>query len=170
MTKHILFPIVLVLILIAVVGLFVNKYGGPGLIYNSSPQEISPSKPSKVIKVRNVEINVEVANTQTERAKGLSERNSLDENSGMLFDFGEKNVSPGFWMKGMRFPLDIIWIKDNSVLKIDKNVPAPASATADSELPLYRPSEPIDYVLEVNAGFSDKKGIKPGDQLTITDL
>jgi uncharacterized membrane protein (UPF0127 family) len=111
---------------------------------------------------------VELAETMSQQAKGLSYRDSLSENKGMLFDFG-KDSNPGFWMMGMRFPLDIIWIKNNVVVGIEKNVPAPTSGTPQSALKLYYPPETIDKVLEINAGLSDKLGIKIGDMVSYSE-
>ncbi len=89
---------------------------------------------------------------------------------GMLFIFDSKKVSPSFWMKDTLIPLDIIWIRDNRVEKIDKDVPTPAPDTPDNKLPKYTSGRPVDYVLEVNAGFNQKNGIKVGDPLTLPTL
>ena len=118
----------------------------------------------KEIKIDSLTLKVEIADSEEERAKGLSGRKKLEEDGGMLFLFEKENVFPSFWMKDMLIAIDIIWINDGEIVKIDKNVePEPGKSTA--ELTLYYPSEPIDYVLEVNAGFSDGNGIKLGDQV-----
>ena len=70
-----------------------------------------------------------------------------------------------FWMKGMAFPLDIIFIRDSTIVTIARNVPPPIG---DSELPRYGPDEPADKVLEINAGLCDKYGIQEGDTVDIT--
>ena len=88
----------------------------------------------------------------------------------MLFTFDPQNVTPGFWMKEMLIPIDIIWIEGGHVVKIDKNVEAPKENTPDSELKIYTPDTPIDYVLEVNAGFSDKNSIKVTDTVILPTL
>jgi len=112
--------------------------------------------------------NVEVAETAGQQAKGLSYRDSLEENSGMYFRF-EKENDYGFWMMGMRFPLDIIWIKNNKVIGIEKNIPSPISGTPENTLTIYKPPEAITEVLEINAGLCDKLGINIGDEVDFND-
>ena len=120
---------------------------------------------SETLKVGSKEINIQIADNDEERAKGLSGITSLGENEGMIFIFNTKDITPSFWMKGMKISLDIIWIDDGKIVKIDKNVPF-----SDQEK-LYTPTpgQPIDYVLEVNAGFSDKNNIKIGDTARLAD-
>ena len=110
------------------------------------------------------EILVDVAKTAEEKARGLSGRLKLNENEGMLFIFDQKSQPP-FWMFDMNFPLDIIWISDDVIVDIDKNVPIPKPNTPDYQLPLYTPEKPINYVLEVNAGFCEKNSIEVGDSV-----
>ena len=82
----------------------------------------------------------------------------------MLFIFDQK-YQPSFWMFDMNFPLDIIWISDDVIVDIDRNVPIPKPNTLDYQLPLYTPEKPINYVLEVNAGFCEKNSIEVGDSV-----
>ncbi len=63
-------------------------------------------------------------------------------------------------MRGMRFPIDIIWIHDGEVVGIEKNIPVPLNYR-DSLKEINSPSE-VNLVLEVNAGFCEKYGIKKG--------
>ena len=120
----------------------------------------------KQVTIDNIVIPVEIADTPALEAKGLSGRSSLDANSGMLFTVDPKNNEPIFWMKNMLIHLDIIWIKDNRIIKIDANIPAPVSGTTDKDLTLYKSPGPVDYVLEVNAGFTFSNNIKVGDTVT----
>jgi hypothetical protein len=122
--------------------------------------------PSAKISFPKINITAEVADTDEKRELGLSYRSSLDENSGMLFVFESPRIAY-FWMKDMNFPLDIIWILDNKVIDIDKNVPIPKVGISLNQLPTYSPSEKINYALEVNAGFADKNKIKAGDEVGI---
>jgi uncharacterized membrane protein (UPF0127 family) len=62
--------------------------------------------------IAGVRLSVEVADTPAERGRGLSGREMLPENSGMLFVFDTPGRY-GFWMYGMKFPLDIIWIDES---------------------------------------------------------
>ena len=110
------------------------------------------------------EIFVDVARSDEEKARGLSGRLKLNENEGMLFIFDQKSQPP-FWMLDMNFPIDIIWLDDNTIVDIDKNVPNPVPGTPDYQLPLYTPEKPMNYVLEVNAGFCEKNSIEVGDSV-----
>jgi hypothetical protein len=171
--KQIILPLIGAAVFIAVVGLFVQKSPSlkiPGFA-SSSPSPVATAKSSaKLVTINGKSVEVEIANTEALRTKGLGGRSSLESGHGMLFVFDTKNVSAEFWMKDMLIPLDIIWIKNGSVVSIDKNTQPPASGTADDKLQKYFPPGTIDYVLEVNAGFSDQNNIKVGDSVTLPTL
>lgn len=157
-----------IVLLLAVTALFIVAVGllskNQGKFIGSFP---SPTPIKEGIKIGDLAIQVEVADSGEKKAKGLSGRKSLGENEGMLFVF--KNSYPSFWMKEMLIPIDILWISDGKVVKIHKDVqPEPGKTT--SELTLYRPDQPIDYVLEVNAGFSDKNAVKSGDFVDLSGI
>lgn len=123
----------------------------------------APKLPTATIEINDVKIETEVVKTQAEIQKGLAGRESLDEDKGMLFAF----EAPGrysFWMKGMKFPLDFIWIRDGQVVDLDLNVPIVANGQTPPE---YLPLEEVNYVLEVKAGFIEEHGIKQGDAVEI---
>ena len=112
------------------------------------------------IRIGSLTIQAELARTPEERAQGLSGRDSLPEGEGMLFIFQQEGL-PSFWMKGMRFPLDFIWIsRDLRVVDITENVPPPGP---DGALPTYEPDAAVLYMLEVNAGVVRMTGIDVGD-------
>lgn len=119
------------------------------------------------IMIGNIPVTVKLSKTVDEHNKGLSGVTSMPENEGMLFIFPSK-ARPAFWMKDMIIPLDFIWIADNKVIQIDKDVKAPPFGTTDANLKLYLPNELIDHVLEVNAGFSEKNNIKVGDSVDLS--
>ncbi len=107
-------------------------------------------------------VEVEVVDTIEGRATGLMHRNYLAENSGMLFIFESEQRYP-FWMKNTLIPLDIIWINENfEVVDIVSAEPCKQEPCIS-----YFPREKAVYVLEVNKGFSEKKGIKVGDKINI---
>lgn len=111
-------------------------------------------------------LNIQIVQTQAAMAQGLSNRLSMEENQGMVFDFGNNsNHVPVFWMKDMNFPLDFIWISQHTVVGITAN--APALHVSDSELPRYVPPRPVDMVLEVNAGWADRNAIATGSLISI---
>ena len=105
---------------------------------------------------------IEVADTPAKRELGLGERDALPADQGMYFPFGASQRWV-FWMKGMRFPIDIIWIQDGKVVDIAESVPVPDG------LPLqtYAPSGPAEAVLELNAGVAREIGLQPGDDVLL---
>lgn len=116
------------------------------------------------VTVRNTTFIVDVAIQAKEKEIGLGYRNSLAADHGMLFVYDHKEVFP-FWMKNMRFPIDILWIEDRIIVDITKDVPPPASPA--EQLPLYHPRVPVDKVLELPAGTADRVGIIIGDKIII---
>ena len=106
---------------------------------------------------------VEVSDNRDARMQGLMERESLDEDKGMLFIFEEERI-PAFWMKNMKIPLDIIFLdKDYKVVDYFENVPA---CKADP-CPHYLPSINSKYVVELNAGTISTIGLKRGDIMQV---
>jgi len=106
-------------------------------------------------------VTVEVADTVDSRRIGLSNREYLKPDSGMLFVFTDKS-NHGFWMKDTLIPLDFVWIADGLVVDITENVPVEIGRP-DAELTRYMPSKLVDSMLEVNAGWIARKGVKIGD-------
>jgi uncharacterized membrane protein (UPF0127 family) len=118
-------------------------------------------------KLGEADIVLEIASTPEARWRGLGGRDSLPQDQGMLFVFdGPARIS--FWMREMRFGLDFIWLRDNIVVEFTENVPPPEPGTADAELKIYQPSQTVDMVLEVNAGWVAKNAIKVGDGFQIS--
>ena len=122
---------------------------------------------SEEITISGIKVRALIADSPEKRQRGLGGKSSLSQTEGLLFIFDQKDIQPSFWMKDMLIPIDIIWINDGKIVQIDKNIPAPAKESKDADLKFYFPSEPIDYVLEVIAGFSDKNKIKVGDPVSI---
>jgi uncharacterized membrane protein (UPF0127 family) len=110
------------------------------------------------------QLDLELADTKDKQEKGLSGRESMPPDTGMLFIFPEPSA-PGFWMKEMLFPIDIIWLNaDKEVVEVLPNVDPSTYNEVDPEI--FTPLEPIKYVLEVNAGMAEANGIVLGDALT----
>ena len=123
--------------------------------------EVLPTLPTKVIKINNTSVEVEIANTDDSRAQGLSDRKSLADGKGMLFDFRNTNYKkPGFWMKDMLISIDMIWITNGKIIGITPNVPLPPT---DKDLELYYPPSEISHVLEVPANWSAKNNLEVGN-------
>jgi uncharacterized membrane protein (UPF0127 family) len=108
------------------------------------------------------QVAVEVADTPEKQIRGLSNHAPLNDDQGMLFVFPDKQLRT-FWMKKMLFPLDIIWIDDDRIVKISGDLP-PEGLNPKK---IYDSGKPINYVLEVNAGWAMRNGIKIGDSVTI---
>jgi len=130
----------------------------------STPLEVNNDYAQSSVKVGAKTFAVELALTAEQQSLGLSNRNSLVSNAGMLFVFKPAEAAT-FWMKDMKFPLDMIWIYQGKVIAIDKNLPIPKTGTAPADLPTYSPKTPVDYVLEINAGAS--VGIGIGDRFEL---
>lgn len=125
------------------------------------------NKKTTKVSVNNKTFNVAIARTDEERQIGLSKKNKLDENSGMLFVFDNPDFY-SFWMKEMKFPIDIIYINGNKVIMVIENVKPPSSSNSD--LTLYQSDEKSDKVLELNAGASQKYNIKKGTIVKVENL
>ena len=107
------------------------------------------------------EIPVEVADTLKKRSLGLGKRASLKKGWGMLFVF-EKRKPHRFWMKNMRFPLDIIWLDNHRIVHIIHN----AKPTNSRDVPEVMTSPvPVNFVLEIAAGRAAKLRLKTGQRL-----
>lgn len=111
--------------------------------------------------VNNVPVRVEVADTIGKQTKGLGGRDSLPEDHGMIFPFSLPDTY-SFIMRDMHFPLDIIWIRDGKIIDISHDVPAPKQGGVPFSV---MPKQPVNAVLEVNAGWTVKNKINIGDQL-----
>jgi uncharacterized protein len=108
---------------------------------------------------------VDVADTPLERQQGLSGRESLRANEGMLFVF-RKPAIQRFWMKDMLISIDIIWIDGNRVVGFEENV-SPQPGVPLAGLTVYKPPSPVDYVLEVPSGTVSRIGVSVGDGVSI---
>ena len=115
---------------------------------------------TKVLWVGEARVEVEVADEGDEMNKGLGYRDNLGKDNGTLFIYPEP-IIPTFWMKGMRFDLDFLWIQEGVVVEITENVPSPVSE--EEQLPLIRPKELVNWILEVNAGWVEENGVSVGD-------
>lgn len=104
------------------------------------------------------ELNVELADTSSERKKGLMFRESLPNDFGMLFVY-DRPQKVGFWMKNTLIPLDIAFAnKRGQVIKLVRN-------TKPLSLKLIDGGENVQFVLEINAGMSEKINLFEGSVL-----
>lgn len=112
------------------------------------------------VRINGHEFQVEVVRTEAARERGLSGRDSLCVDCGMLFVFDQPDRY-GFWMKEMKFPLDIVWIIDNRVSYIKKDV------SQQDQTHVYLPPDPADKILEIQAGDSERFGIREGSVVSV---
>ena len=134
----------------------------------SAPTPSGPVAPAdaRAAVIRGSRVELEVVSGRAEQARGLGYRDSLAWGHGMLFVYPEPRVA-AFWMKGMRFAIDIVWIRDGRIRQIHHRVPPPEGSTPDAALPKYQPSELVDQVLEVPAGFAQANAWARGDAISL---
>jgi uncharacterized protein len=130
-----------------------------GIVWMARGEEVSgQGNPWIWVSLGTVKVKAEAVRTPERLHLGLSYRQELPEGRGMLFFMPEISVQT-FCMRGMRFPLDLIWIIDGRVAGITKKIPP----TFPGNLPS---PTPVNYVLEVPGGFADKYGIRVGDPVS----
>lgn len=127
--------------------------------------QILNQKAETVLTINNQPIKVELAKTSEEIARGLSGREKLDENSGMLFVFNKSGNYP-FWMKEMKFNLDAVFVNGQEVVDLAENIPFPQN---NKEPQTFLSKVDFDQVLEVNSGMIKRLNIKIGDKIEILD-
>ena len=126
---------------------------------------MNPPLPKNMVTIGNMTFNVEIASTTMEQTLGLSGRSGLGENQGMFFIFNGPGVQ-NFWMKDMKFSIDIIWIAGDKVAGFAQNAQPQPGAPLWS-LKIFTSPDYVDKVLEVNAGTVAKDGIKVGNSVKI---
>jgi len=113
-----------------------------------------------------VTIDAEIADTNELRSRGLGDRDGLRDGWGMLFIDQTAHVQT-FWMKGMRFCLDIIWIQNGKITGSAPNV-CPQPGTADVDLTVYSSVMPVQYVLEMPANWLKDNNFGAGSTAAMT--
>mgnify|MGYP001393070610 CR=1 FL=1 len=113
----------------------------------------------------NYKIELEIRNNYKDREIGLMNRENLNKNKGMIFIY--ERIEPiNIWMYKTFIPLDIIFIRKNQIRNISKH------ARPCLKLPckIYPSLEPIDMVIEINAGLSKELNLKIGDYLDLRNI
>lgn len=159
MRTRLILGIIVVILLVILGVVFVN------VVSNNVRLPFMSSQPKSSVSIDNHTFKVKVAKTQQEQEIGLSGTSSLPQDQGMLFTFDKADYY-AFWMRNMKYPLDIIYIANKKIVSIANNVPSPTNPSAP--LPVYKPSQPADTVLEINGGLSDKYGFKVGDSVSVS--
>ncbi|MEK7642617.1 MAG: DUF192 domain-containing protein [Patescibacteria group bacterium] len=133
------------------------------LLFRNNENNIQNSTETTVYtaKISETALNVEIADSETKRITGLSYREVLDDNTGLLFVF-ENKAKYGIWMKDMNFAIDIAWLDENRrIIFIEREV------SPNTFPKVFMPDREALYVLEVNSGFFDKNKISVGNTLEI---
>ncbi|MCS6801712.1 MAG: DUF192 domain-containing protein [Chloroflexota bacterium] len=144
---------------------------------NSGPASPSPPRPPAwlagrhepyaLVQVGEAAVWARLAISPEERMRGLSGVERIEPDEGMLFVYAVKGRHP-FWMRGMLFSIDMIWIDTDRVVDIKPDRPVPAPNQSEVDLPIYTPTADANYVLEVNAGWAAANKITVGTPVTIT--
>ncbi len=143
------------------------------LLFFSKRVEAPERIASPTLSTRDTVLFIELAVTEEERILGLGNREAIGDDKGMLFVF-PKSDRHGIWMKGMLFPLDIIWLQASP---IDANPKSRMPSNQDVELrvvdikenvapntypEVFLPKNNASYVLEMKSGGARKSGIDTG--------
>lgn len=136
-----------------------------GFFFTQSNLTLFGAKTTATIK--NQTFSVDVVKTPKDKQVGLSSKTSIASNYAMYFPFDKPDYY-AFWMKDMKFPIDIIFLRDGKIVSITHNAPIPPVDTEN--LPIYQPEEPANAVLEISAGLAQKYGFVKGDTVTFKNL
>ena len=124
-----------------------------GLVYQSTLSD------NQSVESNDLGLKIEVADSVSERKKGLSGRESIANDEGLVLVFDEEDYH-GIWMKEMNFSIDIIWINQDK-----KVVDYRLSVVPETYPEIFLPGKPAKYVLEVKSGFVEQEKIEIGDKL-----
>jgi len=150
--------------------ILVSSILASGVVAQSLPwHEPLDAQPDRTtIVVGDHELDVELAVTPQQQTLGLGYRNELPEGNGMLF-VNDSAQPRSFWMKGMRFCLDIIWVESGEIVGAAESVCPDPEGTQDADRQRFVSPEPVTYVLEVPAGWLERNGYGPGTPVDIPD-
>ena len=158
---QILIPVVIAAAIIGVVGVM--------SIPSDSKLE-SVEFPRGTIKVDKIPLDVQIADTEPRRVRGLMFQNQLPYNQGMIFVFDKAGVH-SLWMLNMQFPLDMIWFdKDGNIIHIEKDIPPCKTALETMTCQSITPNGDALYILEVTSGFVDKFNITKDSKMSIISI
>ena len=147
--------VILILVVIIVVLAIAASYAKPFFV----------DAGKKILTIGNHTFEVDIADNALTRAQGLSGRSSLGEREGLFFLFSSAG-NYGFWMKGMNFPIDIVWLNGDKIIGFSENLqPEPEKNVFN--LSIYYPLGEADKVLEINAGAVKKYNLQVGDKINL---
>ena len=126
--------------------------------------------PRGTIKVDDIVLEVQIADTEPRRVRGLMFQDQLPYDQGMIFVFNEPGIH-SLWMLNMQFSLDMIWFDENgSIIHIEKNIPPCKKPIEIMACQSIVPSEDALYILELTAGFIDEFNITKDSKLSIISI
>jgi len=156
-----LIPIAVAAVIIGIVGV---------LSIPSDSKLESVEFPRGMVKVDDVVLEVQIADTEPRRVRGLMFQNQLPYDEGMIFVFNESGVY-SLWMLNMQFSLDMIWFDgEGNIVHIEQEIPPCKSATEIMACQSIVPSGEAKYILEVTSGFVQKFGITKESKLEIISI
>ncbi len=131
-------------------------------------QPLPPARATAEIMVGDTPLTVELALSGSEQTLGLGYRNGLEEGTGMLFVFPEPSQRV-FWMKGMRFCLDIVWISKGEIVGAAENACPDPEGTEDGDRQRFPSDVFVTHVLEVPGGWLAEHGYGVGTTVDIPE-
>jgi len=145
--------------------------GAVGLMSIPSDSKLeSVQFPKGTIKIDDIALQVQVADTEPRRVRGLMFQDQLPYDQGMIFVFDEVGVY-SLWMLNMQFSLDMIWFDQNgNIIHIEKDVPPCKTALETMTCQSFTPDGQALYILEVTSGFVDKFHITKDSKLNIISI
>lgn len=133
------------------------------LLHQKPTSDQSTSTSYAYLKTDDRCVTLAVADTPSQKRQGLSGREDLSADEGMLFVYEDKSRR-GFWMKNMNFAIDIFWLDESGNVVTVKRSAQPSSYPES-----YYPDRPAKNVIETVAGFAKTENINSGDRLTVID-
>ena len=128
-------------------------------LHASADSKAQPTLPTVTLVINDIELSTEIAERSGQRYMGLSFRESLAPNAGMLFVYPyEQQLT--FTMRNTLLPLTIAYISKDLVINEFHEMPVGPDQFFPSKLP-------AQFALEVNQGWFEKNGIAVGDRVTI---
>ncbi|MDH5431280.1 MAG: DUF192 domain-containing protein [Nitrosopumilus sp.] len=156
-----LIPITIAAVIIGVIGM---------LTLPSDSKLESVEFPRGTILIGDIALEVQIADSEPRRVRGLMFQDQLPYDQGMIFVFDEPGLY-SLWMLNMQFPLDMIWFDHNgNIVHIEKNVPPCKTALEITACQSVVPDNEALYVLEVTSGFIDQNNITKDSKLTIISI
>jgi uncharacterized membrane protein (UPF0127 family) len=156
-----LIPVTIAAVIIGVIGI---------LTLPSDSKLESVEFPRGTILIDDIALEVQIADSDPRRVRGLMFQEQLPYDEGMIFVFTEPGLY-SLWMLNMQFPLDMIWFDhDGNIVHIEKNIPPCKTVVEITTCQSIVPDNDASYVLEVTAGFVDQNNITMDSKLTIISI